>query len=331
MRKLFYVLVSAVAAGVAVAAALSLLSDTPNKYLKFLDFPRLQFFWTAVVALPLFVALTRRFRWYDTALAVGLIAAIGIQAYYLVNYTAIVAPDVPGADASSVPEDQLLSLLLANVLMDNRATEPLLAQIRERSPDIVLAMETDAYWAEALAVLRKRYPYTEARINDVAYGMMLFSKYPLHDTEVRYLQNERVPSFETVVTLPGGREVALHCVHPVPPTDFQDLPDNEGQAEVAFGKIGRFVSRARRPVIVAGDYNDVFWSRTDRLTGTEGLLHDVRVGRGLYNTFDATNFLLRWPLDHVMVSEEFGVTGLAMLGDIGSDHFPLYVELALTR
>ena len=328
MRKFVYGLIALVAALVAVAAALSLLSDTPSKYLKFLDFPRLQFFWTAVVSLPLFLAFTRRYRWYDVALVIGLVAAIGIQAYYLVNYTGLVGEDVPTADAS-VPDERRVSVLVANVLMDNKETEPLLRQIRERDPDLVLAMETDAYWADALSVLRQRYPHTEERINDVAYGMMLFSRFPLRDTEVRYLQNERVPSFETVLTLPGGREVELHCVHPVPPTDFQELPDNEGEAEIAFARVGDFVEAATLPVIVAGDYNDVFWSRTDRLTETEDLLHDVRVGRGLYSTFDATNPLMRWPLDHVMVTEEFGVAELALGGDIGSDHFPLYVELAL--
>ena len=330
MRKVFYGIVSVVAAAVAVAAALSLLTDTPNKYLKFLDFPRLQFFWTAVVALPLFVALTRRWRWYDVALVVGLVAGAGIQAYYLLNYTGIVGEDVPTAEAS-VPDDRRVSLLMANVLEENRDTEPLLEMIAARDPDLFLGMETNDFWDEALADVQARYPHSHEVINNAGYGMVLYSKFPLRDLQVRYLQNDQVPSFETVLALPGGREVELHCVHPVPPTDFQDMPDNEGQAEVAFSKVGEMVQAATLPVIVAGDYNDVFWSRTDRLTGTEDLLYDVRVGRGLLSSFDATNWLMRWPLDHVMVTEEFGVVELELLGDIGSDHFPVYVELALTE
>ena len=83
------------------------------------------------------------------------------------------------------------------------------------------------------------------------------------------------------------------------------------------------------PTIVAGDLNDVVWSHVDELTETEHKLYDVRVGRGFYNSFDAENIILRWPLDHVFVTDEFRLKTLERLPKISSNHFPIFVELVL--
>ncbi|HAW61671.1 MAG TPA: endonuclease, partial [Pseudomonas sp.] len=57
-----------------------------------------------------------------------------------------------------------------------------------------------------------------------------------------------------------------------------------------------------------------------------GLL-DPRVGRGMYNTFHAHHWFLRWPLDHFFHSAHFRFVRLLRLPDIGSDHFPVFIEL----
>ena len=82
------------------------------------------------------------------------------------------------------------------------------------------------------------------------------------------------------------------------------------------------------PVVVIGDFNDVPWSATTSLFRTVGELLDVRRGRGFYNTFNAKNLLMRWPLDHVFVSSEFRVKRFTTGSDINSDHFPTYTELS---
>ena len=80
------------------------------------------------------------------------------------------------------------------------------------------------------------------------------------------------------------------------------------------------------PVIVVGDFNDVPWSRTTSLFRKISRLLDPRVGRGFYNTFNAKNILMRWPLDYVFISEEFRVKTFGLTESINSDHFPLYAE-----
>jgi hypothetical protein len=91
--------------------------------------------------------------------------------------------------------------------------------------------------------------------------------------------------------------------------------------------IAREVKARGGPAIVAGDFNDVAWSHTSRLMQRTGGLLDPRVGRGLYNTFDATLPLLRYPLDHIFHTEHFTLAELRRLPFIGSDHFPMSATL----
>ncbi len=81
------------------------------------------------------------------------------------------------------------------------------------------------------------------------------------------------------------------------------------------------------PVIVLGDFNDVAWSSTTSLFRKVSRLLDPRIGRGFYNTFNAKNVLMRWPLDHLFISEEFRIKVLERADHIKSDHFPMYTEL----
>ena len=91
--------------------------------------------------------------------------------------------------------------------------------------------------------------------------------------------------------------------------------------------VGRAIQAHDGPTVVAGDLNDVAWSHTSELFRRLARLLDPRVGRGLLPTFHADYKLLRWPLDHVFYSEHFLLSGMERLGDVGSDHFPIWVEL----
>jgi endonuclease/exonuclease/phosphatase (EEP) superfamily protein YafD len=327
-RKVIYLILCAIAVVVALASLLSIFTNTDNRYLKMLDFPRLQFFIVSVVSLVLFIILTKRWRWYDYALILALVGGMIVQGSYIVFYTPLVDTTVPSAATVEADQDQI-SLLIANIKMSNRNAQPFLKLAKEKDPDLILVMETDAWWDEQLTPLEEAYPYSREAINDVAYGMILYSKFSLTDMQTNYFQHDDVPSFDGVISLRSGRQVNLHTVHPVPPTRFKELPDNEGKEEVALLKVGERVANQSLPAIVAGDMNDLVWSYTDRLTGTKNLLHDVRVGRGFYNSYDVGNVLLRWPLDHVFVTKEFRLKTLERSRDIASDHFPIYVELVL--
>jgi endonuclease/exonuclease/phosphatase (EEP) superfamily protein YafD len=155
--------------------------------------------------------------------------------------------------------------------------------------------------------------------------MHLYSRCPLEDPKIQFLVEEDVPSMHTLVVLPSGRRVCLHCLHPAPPSPTENPTSQERDAELVM--VGRSVARARFPVIVSGDLNDVAWSATTRLFRKVSGLLDPRIGRGMYNTFHAGHRLFRWPVDHFFHGKHFTLVRLARLPWCGSDHFPVIVEL----
>ena len=327
--KTIYIVLYTIAVAMLLCSVLSMFNNTDSRYLKMLDFPRIQFFITSLICLILFLFIIKRRRWYDYLLPVALTGSMIIQGSYLINYTSLVSYAVPAAKEGSFTPDDQISILLINVKMSNMKSQPLLDLVETKMPDLLIAMEIDDRWNKELETIEADYPYTQETTNNAAYGMTFYSKLPLQEVKVNYLQNEKVPSFESVIKLNNGKNIRLYSVHPVPPAHFKDLPDNEGQQEAEMVKLGALIADDKLPTIVAGDINDVSWAATDELTGTEDLLHDVRAGRGFYCSYNAKNFLMRWPLDHFFVTKEFRLVTLERQPSIGSDHFPIYVKLVL--
>ncbi|MFD2784046.1 endonuclease/exonuclease/phosphatase family protein [Hymenobacter rubripertinctus] len=304
-------------------------------WLQVLDFLRFQF----VAAQLLVLAGLGLLLWWGRRqhqpvrrwVLVTALLGLAIQFYFLLPYAPLAPRPVADATAAQAADTSArLRLLEINVLQKNRRADLVLAQVRAQRPDVVLALETDQWWAEALRPLRHDYPYVVELPRSNTYGMVLYSRLPLLNPESRNLQQPNVPAILTGVRLPNGRAVRLFAVHPTPP-----VPDNHptslGMQDVALVKVGQLVQQQPGPALVLGDFNDVSWSFTTRMFEASGQLRNVRLGRGLFNTFNATILPLRWPLDHLFVTREFKVVTLERLPGVGSDHFPLLAELVLVE
>jgi endonuclease/exonuclease/phosphatase (EEP) superfamily protein YafD len=327
LAKSFYYLVVLISFIVIVLSLLSLSYNNTQWWMKAMDFPRLQYLVIAFSCLVIFGLRNRRWTFWPIALVAGLLATIAIQGSFIFPYTPLTQPKVASVSVEG-DSSAYLRLMLANVYMPNREADALLSITEQADPDMLLLMETDQWWIDRMAPLRERYPhYHELPIGNT-YGMALYSRYPLDNFTTKFFQHDSVPSFHCRVQLPNGSQFSFHGVHPVPPVPSEH-PDNTNQREKEMVKVGAIVKERTLPAVVAGDFNDVAWSNTSRLFETDSRLQDIRVGRGLYSSFDATSWVMRWPLDHVYVSEEFRVKSFERLGAFGSDHFPIYVELAL--
>lgn len=306
-----------------VAAAMLPWIRQGDWWIRVFDFPRLQ-----LAALGILLLLG--YRLVDSGpvgwlMQAAVLAATAYQLWRIRPFTPLVARQVADADPDEAGRSRV-KVMVANVLMSNRRDARLIALIREHQPDLLLVVETDAWWEERLRAIEADYPYTLKHPLPNTYGMLLFSRLRLIRPEVRFLVEDDVPSVFTAVALPDCPNFRFYGVHPRPPRPEKRQDSTKRDAELVI--IGDQVRDSKDPVIVAGDLNDVAWSyTTDLFQRLSGLL-DPRRGRGMYNSFHAKIPLVRFPLDHVFHSAHFKLLELQRLPRFGSDHFPILIELS---
>lgn len=273
-----------------------------------------------VLALSLW-ALRWRQHWVKLYLVL-LVVAVIYQVQVLLPFTFL----YPQAVASVSSAETTFRLLASNVKQSNRSADRYLALVAEVDPDVVQVIELNEWWQQALAPLREAYPYYFEDAHENAYGMGLYSRIPLENTEVYYFVNDETPALYAELAFPDGARIAFYGVHPRPP-----LPSN--QVSIADRELLQVADRVRAaalPVIVAGDFNDVPWSYTVEEFRDRSGLGAPRIGRGFYNTFGVDRIWLRFPLDHIYLSAELGLVDYARLPPFGSDHFALLATVSTT-
>jgi endonuclease/exonuclease/phosphatase (EEP) superfamily protein YafD len=298
---------------------------SPWWFFRIFDYPRLQKLIIALLVTLSYVLLIP-LRGNHELIFLGITLATIIHLLYqILPFTPISKVELE-TTSNTDPENRV-RLFIANVHQSNRRYQTCLNVLNSCSPHIVLLMETNEIWARELSSLEKEYKFHIKVARSNTYGMMLFSNFPLTSKTVQYLVEEHVPSIHASVKLPSGRLIHLHCLHPSPPVPNENPDSTERDKELII--VAKMVKKDRVPTIVAGDLNDVAWSQTTSLFSKISGLLDPRKGRGFFNTFHARYFFMRFPLDHIFCSDDFKLVQIKRMPDIGSDHFPMFIELEL--
>jgi endonuclease/exonuclease/phosphatase (EEP) superfamily protein YafD len=288
-----------------------------------LEYPRFQKFLLAVGCLVVWGIYSLLFHRYDLLAIAFLTVATIFLSFKIWPYTILCTKEVK--PIRSFDRARSIKIFAANVLQDNRAYDRMLAQIKQTDPDIVFLLETDKGWAHGMSVLEQNYPYKVLEPLDNTYGMLFYSRYKVEHAEVKYLVKDDVPSLDAIISLPDGTQIQLWGLHPEPPVPNESLTSTAKDKELM--KIALKARDCKLPVIVMGDLNDVAWSYTTSLFTRTSQLLDVRKGRGFYSTFSAKNRLLRFPLDYIFCSNDFGLADMKRMPYNGSDHFPILTHL----
>ena len=289
------------------------------------DFPRLQIAFGCIVAAILLALTGNPLHIWEIVFIAMLAACAVYQFFRILPYTPLYPKQVERA-RENIP-GKIIKLLIFNVFIENREYDKFLRLVEEVNPDLILLAEPDEAWVQAIAALDEDYPFSVKHPLDNAYGIALFSRLKLENTHLKFIIEDDIPSIHTDVRLASGDVVHLYCLHPRPPIPPENDRSTERDVELII--VGRTIEALDTPTIIAGDLNDVAWSRTTTLFQRLSNLLDPRIGRGLYSSFHARYPFIRFPLDHVFHSNHFRLFDLKRLPFIGSDHFPIYIALSL--
>lgn len=293
-------------------------------WIKVFDFPRLQ-----VISL-LSVGIIIQLFWFEGDIFPWIILilsllAFAIQFSYIAPYFPFSKKEIPDSDPNT---DAHISFLISNVLMSNRKCEKLKELIGKYSADIVLLVETNQWWADALEPVMSDYAYSVKKPLENTYGMLLYSKIPIQNAAVEYIIKEDVPSIHGEVEK-NGVKIAISCLHPEPPAP--DEADTSKPRDKELIIMAKRIREQNMPYVVMGDLNDVAWSDTSNQFTRIAQMKDPRKGRGFMNTYNSKIPFIRWALDHIFISHGLRVTQMKRLPSIGSDHFPVYIKCGIVK
>ncbi len=293
-------------------------------WIRIFDFPCAQFAFLGamIVAAWLFFYLQEENLHLSTRMIPFLLGSLLIQGYRIYPYTVLPSKESPPSTGEDDP-DRTISILAANVLMENRNSDSLMQFIGKYDPDLILLTEANRWWEQAMKSLETKYDFTLKKPLENTYGMLLYSRVSLIDSEITFLVEDDVPSIHTTLRLVSGETVDFYGLHPRPPRFNQDV--HERDAELLI--VGQSIAKRPRPAIVAGDLNDVAWSHSTRLFRRLSGLLDPRIGRGFFNTFPTHLPFFRFPMDHIFHSRHLRLNRLQVLEAFGSDHYPIYANL----
>lgn len=298
--------------------------STDYWWIRMFDFPHLQLSFLTLIAILVYFFKFNFKSWKDYLFIGLLISCFVFQFGKIYPYTAFAAYEVLPASKS---QQDSITIYTANVLQKNEKRQTVVEQLIKYEPDIVLLTEVNKPWENEISqAIGNNYPFKIQVPKDNTYGMLLYSKNELINPKVKYLVSDSIPSIHTKVKMIAGDTIQIYAIHPTPPMPQENPLSTDRDTEMMM--VAKMALDSQYPVLVIGDFNDVAWSVTSKLFQNVSRLGDIRKGRGLYNTYDANNFLLRWPLDHIFISNEFRLQSVKRCEDIHSDHFPLYTTLS---
>ena len=251
-------------------------------------------------------------RWFDAAMVALLLDAC------------ILAPEL--ADARrELPEGAPVRVLVVNVLRESSEFERVRRLIAEEQPDIIGIVEADARWLRELAPALAPYPSRIEAPRTDNFGMALYARGPLEGGGVEHLASD-LPSI-VAETAHGGARLGIVLVHPSPPLSGEWYDAQLRHFDAVAARARGFAG----PFVIMGDFNATPWSRAfARLRGASGTC-DSRTGFGAQTSYPADGWLLRIPIDHVLVACSIGVRDRRIGPPVGSDHLPVIADLVVPR
>ncbi|MBA3438536.1 MAG: endonuclease/exonuclease/phosphatase family protein [Pyrinomonadaceae bacterium] len=220
-------------------------------------------------------------------------------------------------------------VLLSNVNSLSTHYQALIDLVNEETPDVLIAQEVNNLWLSELKVVGNLLPHSVTVPRERGAGIALYSRIPLQQSEVVDPERTGRPSILAQLCV-DERTISLLAIHPHAPVR-RDHFEYRNRLLCAASSLAR---RMSAPKIVIGDFNCSMWSPYFSNFVRKAGLVDARKGFGVLPTWPTQMLLkplLMIPIDHCLVSPDIKVVSIRTGRNIGSDHLPLIVELAIPK
>jgi endonuclease/exonuclease/phosphatase (EEP) superfamily protein YafD len=217
-----------------------------------------------------------------------------------------------------------ITIVVLNVSYRNHDYAALSDYIQSRSPEVLVLQEFTPRASSELRDIVRVYPYSIEYPQEGPFGIALYSRLPLHDAERLKLSPSESVNLRATIDL-GGERISLYAVHLHPPLSVEWA----SWREMELARLAEYLQEAPEPRIMVGDLNLTPFSPVfgDFLARTG--LDDARRAQGFHVTWP-TYPLPAWiPIDHCLADAALPITGVHRGPDVGSDHYPLEVTIAV--
>jgi endonuclease/exonuclease/phosphatase (EEP) superfamily protein YafD len=237
---------------------------------------------------------------------------------------------VPPATADRNAAGARLAILHLNVGFRNAqprlAVDYMLAHAQRF--DVVVLIETPPQWAAELKRLDKAYPHSVRVLEDSPWGMAIFSREKPLENAIVAAPDGGTHSETRIAVAGRGRPVAIYGIHPPPPIS-QALADARNANLLGLAETIR--RRRDETAIVVGDFNLTPWSPYFRAFAQASGLRPARSSAFAPSTWPTpvAGLQLGIAIDHAFVGADASLVAHEVGPDLGSDHLPVGVVLAL--
>lgn len=226
---------------------------------------------------------------------------------------------------ASVTAAGTFNVYSANLHVSNDDLSGLVSELGKMDPEMVLLLEVTPQHRGQLESVIREYPYhiQKSYIGEREIGFIFLSKFKVFSSNVTWLSDVCNVLLEAKVEI-GNEPVMFYGLHARRP-DIGNFAERKEQ----FLRLAADIKEQKLPVIIAGDFNTTPYAPIFRQFTAMSGLRDSREGFGWQPSWP-TFFPPLWiPIDHILVSPEIQVYRRATGSYIGSDHYPVFAELAI--
>lgn len=231
------------------------------------------------------------------------------------------AKPAPDDEYEKTPSANVLTVATFNVHMGNHDTTTLARWLTETKPDVLVLHEVSPEYAKGLDAITG-YPFRYLVPRNDPFGMAVLSRFPLAQAQTLE-DGDGLQHIETQLDW-NGQPIRLTAWHPMPPISQYDHTKRNQQLQA----LAKAAKASGQPAIVAGDLNATPWSNAFSKLDQAGL----RRASGLAPTWPAVGYgWIGIPIDHVLVTQQWSVVKREIGPNLGSDHLPVLVRIALRK